>query len=420
MILKQINQRKFKLQDLELTQIQYTSEMNQPQTRIAYILDCEFPTRKAYGVTTRETVHELLLKSIDVKVFSMKSEYSDNDFKKIDKYIFNLSQNKLSKFFINFGKKKSNKLRHISWKLGVLICVLQNEHMISDFNPEFIWLRDSMLAYICSKKFSSAVIIFEVHDFSGKFFYNFLQKYNSKIKYIPINESNKKFLLSINPEITTEVAPMGIRAISESVELEISKYLDTLNSRKEKPIKIGYIGKFAPGGYTKGIEDLIQYAKFSQSMNLNNEITLVGATKNEIKFYNSFRDKLGISSQYLKIKSQVSHSVALELMRSFDALILPKYSSQSYVGMPLKLLEYLASGRITIIADIDLYTKIFDSHFKPFLYTPGDVLSLNKSLGSAFEDKKLSKKLIDGVEFASNFTWRKRTTKILSACDIWE
>ena len=153
-------------------------------------------------------------------------------------------------------------------------------------------------------------------------------------------------------------------------------------------------------------------------MNLNNEITLVGATESEMEAYNSLRISLGINSKYLQIWPHVSHSVAVKMMSSFDALILPKYTSESYIGMPLKLLEYLASGRITIIADIDLYTKFFTQSFKPFLYTPGDLLSLDYSLNSALKDKKLREKLNAGVNFASNFTWQKRTSKILQSYDI--
>jgi glycosyltransferase involved in cell wall biosynthesis len=202
------------------------------------------------------------------------------------------------------------------------------------------------------------------------------------------------------------------------VQTEINKYLSSLSNKKTSPVKIGYVGRFAPGGYTKGIEDLINYANFSQTMNLNNEITLVGATESEIETYNSLRISLGISSKYLKIRPHVSHSMAVKMMSNFDALILPKYSSEYYIGMPLKLLEYLASGRITIIANIDLYTRFFNQSFKPFLYTPGDLISLDYSLNSALNDKKLREKLNAGVNFASNFTWQRRTSKILRSYDI--
>ena len=389
-----------------------------PNNRIAYVLTSKFPTQKAYGVTVRETVNELLLRSIDVNIFAMESEYLDDDFKKINKYIINFSQNKLIKTLINFGVKRQSRLNYFSWKLGTLLCITKNLQLIVNFNPDLIWLRDPLLAYLCAKKIKSPKIIFEVHDSSSKYIYRILQKYNSNIQYFPINESNKSFLVNMNSKIDTQIAPMGIRNINESVQVAIDKYLNSLADKKRRPVQIGYIGRFAPGGYTKGIEDLINYAKFSQTMNLNNEITLVGATESEMEAYNSLRISLGINSKYLQIWPHVSHSVAVKMMSSFAALIPPKYSSESYIGMPLKLLEYLASGRITIIADIDLYTKFFTQSFKPFLYTPGDLLSLDYSLNSALKDKKLREKLNAGVNFASNFTWQKRTSKILQSYDI--
>jgi glycosyltransferase involved in cell wall biosynthesis len=101
-------------------------------------------------------------------------------------------------------------------------------------------------------------------------------------------------------------------------------------------------------------------------------------------------------------------------MKSFDVLILPAYSSKEYAGMPLKLLEYLSTGKITIMADIPLYRGNFKNNFRPFIYKPGDIISLERSISSALSNVNLSEHLIRGAIFASEFTWTNRTLKMLA------
>ena len=48
--------------------------------RLAYVLGTQFPTPRAYGVTTRETLEVLLDYSIEFRIFCLKSSYSDKDF----------------------------------------------------------------------------------------------------------------------------------------------------------------------------------------------------------------------------------------------------------------------------------------------------------------------------------------------------
>ena len=40
-------------------------------------------------------------------------------------------------------------------------------------------------------------------------------------------------------------------------------------------LKIGYIGKFSPNGYSKGVEDLVALARLNKSM--NKEYEIIGA-----------------------------------------------------------------------------------------------------------------------------------------------
>jgi len=382
--------------------------------KIAYVIGAPFPTMKAYGVTSRETINVLLNNKVKTRVFCLNGQYYDSDYKNIFKEITEFTKNITSRLLIDLGSMGSSKLNFFCWRAGIAKIINKNLGLIKEYNPELIWVRDPMIAYIYLKNFKSVKIILEMHDKSGIFYHKKLIKYNTRINYFPINQSNNEFLLSFNTKSKSNIAPMGNREEYLADKRDCIKFANSLKRRSKKRIKIGYVGKIAPGGYSKGTEDLIELAKYAQLNQLKLSVTLVGATKNELPKLNAIRKELAIRKSFLNFKTHMKHTRALSMMKSFDVLILPAYSSEEYVGMPLKLLEYLSTGKITIMADVPLYGKNFKKYFRPFVYRPGDIISLNSSIYSALSNINLSEHLIRGVIFASEFTWTNRTLKMLA------
>jgi glycosyltransferase involved in cell wall biosynthesis len=382
--------------------------------KIAYVIGAPFPTMKAYGVTSRETINVLLNNKVRTRIFCLNGQYYDSDYKNILKEITEFTKNITSRLLIDLGSMGSSKLNFFCWRAGIAKIISKNLGLIKDYDPELIWVRDPMIAYLYLKNFKSVKIILEVHDKSGIFYHKKLIKYNARISYFPINQTNNEFLLSLNPKANSNIAPMGIREEYLASKSDCIKFADSLKRSSKKSIRIGYIGKIAPGGYSKGTEDLIGLAKYAQLNELKLSVTLVGAEEKDLSKLNATRKELAIRKSFLDFRTHVKHTRALRLMKSFDVLILPAYSSENYVGMPLKLLEYLSTGKITIMADTPLYRKNFKKNFRPFIYKPGDIISLERSIYYALSDANLSEHLIRGAIFASEFTWTNRTIKMLA------
>lgn len=381
--------------------------------KIAYIIGAQFPTFKAYGVTARETLNVLMNLSITTRVFCNHGEHFDTDFDPITKLIENLQHGVLDKIFTKLGKMRSLKINKICWKIGLLLTILKNVEKIQRFKPNIIWTRDPLVALICLKKIENIKVILEIHDQSGEFFHKKLKKYVKQIQFCPINEQNKIFLKRINPLATSQLAPMGIRQGLIGNEKDCDEFIASLKKREYSNISVGYVGKFSPNGYSKGIEDLINLALYFQEKEICAGVTLIGAETQEQVQYEEIQAQLKIRPNYLKILRHVSHTQALRFMRDFDVLVLPAYSSKEYIGMPIKLLEYLASARIVLIADIPLYRSVFNTDFSPFYYLPADPNSLSKNIFSALHSENLKEYLLEEIEFCLPYTWEKRTERIL-------
>ena len=207
---------------------------------------------------------------------------------------------------------------------------------------------------------------------------------------------------------------MGIRIENLQNHKACLSFIGSLKSRKHKGIEIAYIGKFNPNGYSKGIQDLIDLAKLYSDNNEKFYVTLIGANSNELEIYNDLKFSLQIKHKYLKVRRHITHSQAIKAMHKYDVLVLPEYRSQKYSGMPIKLLEYLSTGKITIVANTNLYRSLFTTEYKPFFYISGDKYSLDYAIKSSLNDNDLDKRLISGINFASRFTWEKRTLEIIN------
>jgi glycosyltransferase involved in cell wall biosynthesis len=389
--------------------------MNSQHERISFILGSQFPTSRAYGVTTRETLKALRKESIEVKIFCLESFYSDKDFEEVANYIVNMKITSFSKLLRMLSNYGNCKLNYIIWRLALFLDLSVNLRTVRKYAPSIIWTRDPFIAYFYLKLFSNIRVVLEVHESVGKIFYKRLGKF-SNIKFFPINKENNVFLQNLyGDNFKGEIMPMGVRSQSIPCSKEISDYVEVLGSLNRKVLKIGYIGAFEPNGYSKGVEDLINLAAYLQRTSLSYEVHLLGASVNELAKYDSIKRNLGLTDRYLSILPHVSHSEALSSMKKYDVLILPAYKSILYMGMPIKMLEYLISGRVTLIEDCELYRNFLPFDLYPLLYPSSEPEALFSFMNSLIRFENLRDYLNLSINFASKFTWEKRTMSILES-----
>jgi glycosyltransferase involved in cell wall biosynthesis len=158
---------------------------------------------------------------------------------------------------------------------------------------------------------------------------------------------------------------------------------------------------------------MIFLAKMLQDNRYNMSVNLLGMTKDEFKYFEHLIIENSIEDHYLKVSEHVPHTQALALLKSFDVLVLPAYLNSKYIGMPLKLLEYFAAGKIVIIANSHFYRDILPESLRVFSYIPQDIDDLYKSILRAIKYEELVDLINEGIEFAEKFTWERRTRNII-------
>jgi len=386
--------------------------------KILYVLGSRFPTSKAYGVTCRETVEVLLQKNYEINILAYESSYFDIDFKSTKPLTIYFRSIKISNLLRKYGLRGTHLGHKISWKFSIMFNLYFNEKIIKRISPQIFWTRSPEIAMFLLRKFQNSHVVLETHQRGSDKLYKRMAQFNSRLILCPINKSLFEYIdqFEINGKVL--ISPMSISKKVIATTPNVETFVRSLERKKTQGLRIGYIGKFAPGGYSKGIEDLITLAEIYLNANSNNTVFIIGGDEQEVSDINFRCRNQGISENNLVVLGHKKHSSALELMKSMDVLVLPSPVTDKYDGTPIKTLEYCASGKIVIAADAKLYREVFDGKFQPFWYEPANAESLFFAIEKAVENSNLQENILQGIEFASLYTWEKRTNNILETIDL--
>jgi glycosyltransferase involved in cell wall biosynthesis len=352
-----------------------------------------------------------------VYVLGLRSNYS-KDIPVVENFsILEYKELRITKFIKVQAFAGHGILSQLSWWMYWRILEVLNKSMLRKLNLDLIWIRDPQMIRFTRH---ARKVILEIHqDFDlDKLTKRISARPEKKFIIAPISQSLFKRFKGSQLEEKTVFSPMGINLEDISDGEEALESLDLLMCAirdQARPLKVGYVGKFYPNGYSKGIEDLLGLASKVNIKNLPIEISLTGGTESEIDLVSKYIRKFGLDQTRLFLHQHVPHSLALVVMRNLDVIVLPSPNSAKYLGFPLKCLEAVATGKIVVVSKTKIYEDVFNEQFQPYWYTPGDIDSLYGCIEGAISDPNLSSKILEGLDFSKGFTWRNRTDRLMKA-----
>lgn len=124
-------------------------------------------------------------------------------------------------------------------------------------------------------------------------------------------------------------------------------------------------------------------------------------------------DELGVADR-VEFLGPVDRVRVQDLMRRSRVLVLPH--SNDY-GSPMKLFEYLASGRPAVFPDLPVVREVVTHEEHALLFRPGDHLELGQCLRRLLADRELRLRL--GAQgralVCSEYTWRRNAERTVAA-----
>ncbi|PIR41928.1 MAG: glycosyl transferase family 1, partial [Candidatus Yanofskybacteria bacterium CG10_big_fil_rev_8_21_14_0_10_37_15] len=229
---------------------------------------------------------------------------------------------------------------------------------------------------------------------------------NTGTKTVVISEAIKKEFLKLGfNEKNILIAPDGVDL--EKFDLSISKE----EARKKVGLLFGkkivmYTGHLFPW---KGVDILAEAAQLLQDV----DFIFIGGTEYDIqKFKNKYQKVKNI-----KILGHKPHKEVPIYLKAADILVLPNSAKEeisSKYTSPLKLFEYMASGRPIVASDL-LSTREVLNESNSVLVKPDNPEALVEGIKSALANAKLAEKISDqALKDVQDHTWRKRAEKIIT------
>ncbi len=180
---------------------------------------------------------------------------------------------------------------------------------------------------------------------------------------------------------------------------------------------VGYVGMLRTLGMEKGIDTVIQ--AIGRTENREAKLVLVGGSPEDIDFYKRLAVTFEVSDRVFFI-GRVSHTLIPIYLKAFDALVapFPENEHYKYYMSPMKIFEYMASGRPIISTRLPSILEVMGNG-EALLVSPGNVTELAQGIDKVLSDQDFATALSDkALTAVSNYTWDERVKKILQFIKI--
>lgn len=371
---------------------------------ILYIANLRLPTEKAYGIQIAKMCEALAKNGGKVElVFPFrKSRYVKGDI-----YSYYSIKN-------NFESKKiwaPDFYFHGSLdKMAVLIKSFISALFLSIYalskKSDIIYSRDELPLFLLS--FFKKNLVFEAHRFTKTrgLFYGRFKNRNLKVVVITKNLKDDFIKIGFKPE-NILVAPDGVDL--EEFDINISK--------EEARLKVGLPLGAQIAMYTghlfewKGARTLLKAARQCQDV----VFVFVGGMPRDIENFRQ-KTKLLMLDNVLILGHRPHKDIPL-FLKAADVLLLPNSSKEEisrFHTSPLKLFEYMASGRPIIASALSSLKEVLDDNITVFA-VPDDSNSWADKIKIVLSDSDLMANLSDrAFERVKEYTWTKRAEKIIN------
>ena len=368
--------------------------------KLIYIANLRLPTEKAYGIQIAKMCEAFALE-VELIAPYRKNKIKDNFFD----YYFVKRNFKFRKIWAP-DFYLPGKLDKVAVNIKGLVSALFLSFYVITQKVDVIYSRDEWPLYFLS--FFRKNLVFEAHHFSKsrKLFYGRFKKIG--IKVIVISNGLKKDFISFGfPEDKLLLAPDGVDLAEFNIDIskEEARVRMGLPLDRKMVVYTGHLFEW------KGAGVLLEAARQCGDV----LFVFVGGTEYNVE---KFRQKAkDMDLKNVLILGHKPHKDIPFFLKAADILVLPNSAkeeiSRSYTS-PLKLFEYMVSGRPIISSNLPSIGEILNENNSLFV-EPDNDQQLTEAIKKVINDPAISNQLTQkAFEDVKNYTWVNRALKILN------
>jgi len=239
-----------------------------------------------------------------------------------------------------------------------------------------------------------------------KFLCKYTNVFNKKniVKIVVITNAVKKHLVK---NFNIDSKKIDVISSASSFKFKFKKL------KKKNFYNIGYFGSLDS---SKGSKFIIKLAKKDE----HNKYSIYGGTQYDV----SRLKKRGIPNN-LKINQSVEYGSLKPIISKMDILLMPpsskKIRSSGGIGnivkftSPLKLFDYLASGKLIIVSNVKVFKEILSDGKNCLVVNDFNINNWIKKINKVkFEISRINNIKRNAFELSKKYTYLKRAKKILN------
>jgi len=368
--------------------------------KLIYLINARIPTEKAHGYQATKMCEELSGLGVKVELWAPVR----NSLIKEDAFSFyDLKRNFTIRKIKSFDSyKHPGGLGRFGYWLSSLGFIFRLLFIKID-KAAIVYTRDPEVSWLLGLR--GYQTIFEAHNCPSKsWLFKLLLRPSHKI--VAISRALKAWFLENGwPDHKIMVVPDGVDLAKFKIDLSQARAREKLGFSPDKKIVL-YVGHLYDW---KGADTLAAAAGILK----NCLVVLVGGHGEEL---DNFKNKYQNSAN-IKIIPFQKRAVMPLYLKAADALVLPNKKgsdiSEKYTS-PLKLFEYMASGRPIVASDLPSLREILNET-NSVLVEPDNPAKLAQAVAELLADKtrsdRLAKKALEEVE---QYSWRRRAENIIN------
>lgn len=380
------------------------TESSSPSKKILYLTFARFPSEAAHTVNIIKMCQAVKKKGHDLTLVA--------DLRKKAEDIFDLYSVR------HRFETKCIKLIDVRF-LGRLLFLMRAFFVVRKERSDLFYIRDVFNAFLV--RTLKRPYVFEIHEAPNTLLRRALMKRVLKNAHLRcaifISEHLKRALEpqfgSFFPEKKWVIAHDGVDLEEFDIQVSKTKARRLLNL-PQNAFLAGYTGSLFKGRGTT--ETILKAASFLKDF----LFIIVGGEGTNLA---SLREKVShLHLQNVKVVGFVPHKKIPLYLKSCDVLLMPyqqkvlhrqkKHDTASYMS-PLKMFEYMASGKPIISSDIDVLREVLTDKDNALLVNPEKTEEWIKALTHLQKDQKLAEELGEKArQDVKKYTWDERVRTV--------
>lgn len=275
-----------------------------------------------------------------------------------------------------------------------------------------LYVTDPVLYSVArtAKRFFGFSVVAECH---GSISDSQMRSLSAADKIVSVTEGLKNDILQKYP-----LREKDILVVPNAVDIRVFENVtsDRRALRKELDLPecflVGYIGRFEPLGYDKGLRFMIDTL---QNLPVHVHLLLVGGTKNEVERYRGIVDEVSVQER-VHIVGHVEQHLVPRYAKACDVLAYVPTESNVFFERetsPMKIFEYMAAQRPIVISDMPALRTILPTE-AVYVISPGSRSDFTDTLRNIWTDtNKAQHRAQAAFKLALHNTWEKRAGVIV-------